>query len=393
MSHRDTDERLRTRLNADQVGRERLCAALLATDRAYSRVEPMRPEGGPDGGRDLQALRDGVIVWGAVGFQNSVTDSSEDKRLAKAKFRGDLDVALSRNPELKGFAFFTNVDLTQSERAELEEAARKRGVPFVDVYWRERIRQILDTPEGLALRFQYLSMPLSDAEQAGFFARFGADLQDVVTQQNRSVLTRLEFLHHVSRPLWDIRVFLVLRERYAIDDIGNFRALAELHTLRRDQPSLWIGTDSELRHFDDHGTMLGQSTFFWTGKAQEQPNLLPIEGYSGGTTNTVMFGLSFTASFTPEILDGRIASFFVTDTLETKLAAVLVSVNGYAILQTSGHGPAPWNRAIPRCPWAQEPNSRGKIDSWKSSQTTNQFGLRWPTPEAISDALSKHRIA
>ncbi len=89
-------------------------------DRSYSHVDPQRPEGGPDGGRDIEAFRDGIEVWGAVGFQNSVSDSPDDKRQAKAKFIADLETALARKPELKGFAFFTNVDLTDTERNALE---------------------------------------------------------------------------------------------------------------------------------------------------------------------------------------------------------------------------------------------------------------------------------
>src|SRR5271156_4939384 len=102
MDSRDTDERLKSRLNNDQVSRERMCAAILPLDRSYSQVQPRRPEGGPDGGRDIQAIRNGrTEVWGAVGFQNSVTDSADDKRQAKKKFKDDVDVALGIKPDLK----------------------------------------------------------------------------------------------------------------------------------------------------------------------------------------------------------------------------------------------------------------------------------------------------
>jgi hypothetical protein len=56
-----------------------------------------------------------VEVWGAVGFRNSATDSSEDKSWVRKKFLQDLGAALAEKPDLRGFVFFTNVDLTPAE--------------------------------------------------------------------------------------------------------------------------------------------------------------------------------------------------------------------------------------------------------------------------------------
>src|ERR1700726_2528267 len=101
---RDTDERLKNRLNNDQIGRERMCIAVLSLDNQYSKVEPRRPEGGPDQARDLQAFLHGsIVVWGAVGFQNSVTESPEDKRNTRNKFNDDLEAAIEKKPDLKAF--------------------------------------------------------------------------------------------------------------------------------------------------------------------------------------------------------------------------------------------------------------------------------------------------
>lgn len=71
--------------------------------------------------------------------------------------------------------------MSEGEVEELNQSAESKGISFVDIYWRERIRYALDSPEGLAIRYQYLSIPLSEAEQASFFSRFGKDLERLVT--------------------------------------------------------------------------------------------------------------------------------------------------------------------------------------------------------------------
>lgn len=205
-----TEERLRTWLDTNQVQRERLSIAVLSLDRRYTDVKPRRPKGGPDGSRDIEAILDGdVTVWGGVGFRKSANDSSEDKRWVAQKFEADLVAAISTNPELHGFVFFTNVDLTPTEVAALEKSAREKGLSHVDMYYRERMRIALDSPAGLAFRFQYLSIPLSEAEQATFFATFGSQLEELIVRQFSAVdekLARIEFCRiatsHSQRWVW-----------------------------------------------------------------------------------------------------------------------------------------------------------------------------------------------
>jgi hypothetical protein len=156
-----TEERLRTWI-INHADRERLCISVLTLDRRFSGVKPRRPKGGPDGARDIQALFDNQsIVWGAVGFRANVTDSMGDKKWVKKKFTCDVDAAIEENPSLWGFVFFTNVDLTPKELTDLERYAREKRLSFVEVYWRERLRVVLDSPRGLLPRFQYLDIALT----------------------------------------------------------------------------------------------------------------------------------------------------------------------------------------------------------------------------------------
>jgi hypothetical protein len=175
-----TDERLKSMLNGNQPSRERLCLGILALDRNYNDVQPRRPEGGPDGSRDIECTRLGEKCYGAVGFKNSVCDSQQDKKDISKKFRDDVLAARGANSEVKSFVFFCNIDMSPSEVNRLKKFANKHDFTQVDIYWRERIRHALDSPEGLALRYQYLGLNLSDAEQAAFFARYGKELEDLL---------------------------------------------------------------------------------------------------------------------------------------------------------------------------------------------------------------------
>ena len=105
-----------------------------------------------DGARDIEAIHNGETIWGAVGFRNSVTDSSEDKRWAKEKFESDLAAALAERPGLRQFVFLTNVDLTPKEIQDLERIAHESVVSYVEVFHRERLRIVLDSPVGRLAR-------------------------------------------------------------------------------------------------------------------------------------------------------------------------------------------------------------------------------------------------
>lgn len=171
-----TDERLRAWLQS-QPERERLCIALLPLLGDYRDARPRRPRGGPDGARDIEARVGDVAVWGAVGFQNHADDSKASREAAKDKFRSDLTGALRENPQLRGFVFFTNVDLTPAAVTELENVARNAKIEHVEVFHRERLRKELDSTTGLALRLQFLGIEMSIEEQTAF-VRHLSDSQD-----------------------------------------------------------------------------------------------------------------------------------------------------------------------------------------------------------------------
>lgn len=198
-----TEERLRHHLDANQPAREGLCLALLPLLGPYTQERPRRPKGGPDGGRDIEAVLDGsIMVWGGVGFRNGGGNDDAARKDADEKFRSDLARVLKENPAPRGFVFFTNVDLTPSQKDDLIAHARECGMAHVDVFDFERLRNVLDSAEGLIARLQYLSIPMSATEQVALAAKYGADLQ-------RAVATRFD---RVERTLGDMEDFLAFHK-------------------------------------------------------------------------------------------------------------------------------------------------------------------------------------
>jgi hypothetical protein len=226
----ETDERLKSYLDTNQMHREQMCLAVMAIDRRFSDVRPRHPRGGPDGARDIEAFFNGVQrVFGAVGFVNQATDSDAHKRSAWTKFSDDLTEALKQPTRPDVFIFFTNINLTIGERDALVQGAKARGLAHAEIFDRERIRIALDSPDGLSARFQYLGIPLSEAEQATFFARWGDDIQGLIGDGFSAVqksLNRVHFLQEATLPLQHLTGILELGREYSGAEIGHFRAFA-----------------------------------------------------------------------------------------------------------------------------------------------------------------------
>jgi hypothetical protein len=226
-----TDERLKGYLDTNQLHREQMCLAVLAIDKRFSNVRPRHPRGGPDGGRDIDAtFNGGQSTFGAVGFVNQANDSVEHKRQIGKKFREDVVACLDAEKRPEVFLFFTNVNLSLGEKDELIAYAKSKGFAYVEIFDRERIRLSLDNPDGLSIRYQYLQIPLSDAEQATFFARWGEDIQAFISDRFsrlESRLNRIQFLQEANSVLRRLTVVFDLDRRYKGIEIGHFRAFSD----------------------------------------------------------------------------------------------------------------------------------------------------------------------
>ncbi|VVP26998.1 hypothetical protein PS903_04057 [Pseudomonas fluorescens] len=228
----ETDERLKSYLDTNQLHREQICLAILALDKRFTNVRPRHPRGGPDGGRDIEAqFRGADLAYGAVGFVNQAADIEEKKRTIRAKFSDDLNSAWDANPRPSIFVFFTNVNFTIGEKTELIDLAKRKGFSVCDLLDRERLRVALDSPDGFAARFQFLNIPMSESEQASFFAKWGDEIQSVIStgfQEVHSTLSQLLFLQEATHPISGVHVKFEFDREYDASEIGHFRAFCSI---------------------------------------------------------------------------------------------------------------------------------------------------------------------
>lgn len=285
----ETDERLKGYLDTNQLHREQLCLAILALDKRFTNVRPRHPRGGPDGGRDIEAqFRGSELAYGAVGFVNQAADVEEKKRTIRAKFGDDLISAWDANPRPSVFVFFTNVNFTVGEKSDLVSQARAKGFAACEILDRERLRAALDSPDGFAARFQFLSIAMSESEQASFFAKWGDEIQSVIAtgfQEVHSTLSQLLFLQEAGRPISGLHVQFKLDREYDATEIRHFRAFCSIY-LREPKLGIFgllIGktdkanrfrTDIEVKRDERPGIALGiasgQWKVAWSGMSEQE---------------------------------------------------------------------------------------------------------------------------
>ena len=219
----ETDRRLKDHLNTNQAKRERMCLETLSVQEGYSELQPRLPKGGPDGGRDIQGVYKGELFFGAAGFVNDATDTEEHRRQIKGKFRDDLKNALSieeGKPKPSGFVFLTNVGLTPTIISDLQKLAYDKGISYCEIYDRERLRIILDSNRGYAIRFRYLDISLNDAEQKDFFSAWADGITSLIGSgisgidqttkriqfllESQFLLDSLGAIVRFDRPIWDV---------------------------------------------------------------------------------------------------------------------------------------------------------------------------------------------
>jgi hypothetical protein len=340
---RETEERLRKWLDSNQVGRERLCAQLLPLMGDYSNVEPRRPKGGPDGSRDLQAVfGKSLVVWGGVGFRNSAKDDDDDKRWVKKKFAEDLTSAHSENPALKGFVFFTNVDLTPKEQIDLKNLAKEKGIGHIELFYRERLRLTLDSVDGWGYRLQFLEIPMSMEEQHTFIGRFGSRLESLLEQQRTEVnekLKRLEFMHEYGKKVLSGSFSIRLNRSFEPQDLGHFRILLEVINLYEGDPhpTLWFGARDSYatwHHGDQNTPLFGFKTIVWSRNPDDkiQNTVIGAPGVEGQQINAFGYLYGKGPFRTLGEFDRTHVSVFVTRPLLEKIEHVGLTVNNYLLI-------------------------------------------------------------
>lgn len=152
---------------------ERLAHQLVYAE-GWRDVDPSHPLGGPDGGKDALATKDGkswvVAVYFARGHKNFT--ETRDKLLA--------DFAGVTANGAEAMVFVTNQELRLSERSDLKKAVDKP----VEILHLEKITGILDRPDMHAVRKQFLRIDVlggADASPATPPRTFG-EIQDAAPE-------------------------------------------------------------------------------------------------------------------------------------------------------------------------------------------------------------------
>jgi hypothetical protein len=142
----ETWHRLREWTNG-QGPAERLSAQVLYAE-DFRDVDPSHPLGGPDGGKDALALKNGKRWIMASYFPRG----QQSLREIEKKFLLDLKGVAANGAE--GMAFVTNQELTLAERRGLVATVDKP----IDIFHLERVATILDRPEMAPVRAQFLGI-------------------------------------------------------------------------------------------------------------------------------------------------------------------------------------------------------------------------------------------
>jgi len=170
----ETRHRLRE-WSAGQPSSEQLAAHVLR-DAGYGEVDPTHPYGGPDGGKDATATRDGKRWIMAVYFPTGQVAFSKVKRKFKADFAG------IRVNGAHGMAFVTNQALTDGQRRELRTAVDGP----TDIFHLDRVAFHLDGGRLDGVREQLLFIDRDDRERVDELER---RLRTMLAEQHRHLST------------------------------------------------------------------------------------------------------------------------------------------------------------------------------------------------------------
>jgi hypothetical protein len=334
---RQTEERLRNYLDQNQVFQERMCLTLLPLLGPFTAERPRRPKGGPDGGRDIEAVREGTLaVWGAVGFKNGGGADASSRGWVTRKFKADLDRALKENPDLPGFVFFTNVDLTLGQKEKLTRHAHELRLKFVEIYDLERLRHVLDSPEGLLARLQYLDIPMSATEQAALVGKFGGQLQNAVTARFDRVeqtLARMDQFLDLQKPIYRLDLYAALTSPRTSAQIGEGAMCITIEGLQDLRKSVTVFCTNDTRHPLTEQRLVMRPHLWISERPEELVSLMPTQS-SNPRLMCAYSELSLTAVGRRVSLADATSIHFkacCTDKLRPLVKALAIDVNGYEL--------------------------------------------------------------
>ena len=276
-----------------------------------------------------------------------------------------------------------------------------RGLTHTVLFDREDIRIVLDSPTGLASRYQYLDIPLSLAEQSAFFSHWGDQLENLIAHSFDAVgrrIDRLEFLQESTLSLRDLGFGLPFSAPPTYDDLPHFRAVLVLSlTGPRESTSITLAEtgrcDTERVHSQP------RESFLWLGdELIDQFRYVtsgPATGIYGGSGR--IGGHPKLATLRMMDLDAAWMSFYVNAKAAALITSLRVRANDYVchaatrfIVDTNhtyfGFDPAArWHfelsPATSEDPWVRITTGDGPLD----------FGRRSPSRSEASRTLDMPR--
>jgi hypothetical protein len=389
-----TEERLRNHLDSNQAMRERMCLALLPLLGPFTREQPRRPKGGPDGGRDIEAVYEGrTTIWGAVGFKNGGGSDEEARNVAVAKFKTDIDRALDENASLAGFVFFTNVDLTPGRKEDLVRYAHGKKVTIIDIFDMERLRHVLDSPEGLIARLQYLEIPMSATEQAALVGKFGSQLQNAVTvrfDRVEQTLAQMERFLNFQKPILRIDLYIELIEPTTSAAVGDEAILLRIGGLYDLSKTMSFLSVNQSQHRKAASAMVAL-THMWN---EDFPSnivaLQPSIGLPDIMTSYNELSLT-TGGNRVKIADLTVVTFEAccTEGIRNKIKRVAVDVNGYELVN---HTPDGWGE-VTTINWPETLAYNAAVHKWQVLVTLKQHNLLFTYPKSSGRMMPLFHIS
>lgn len=196
-----------------QTKAERLCANLLDLD-GFNSIDPQCPLGGPDGLKDIVCEKNGWKYIGAAYFPTT----SQDFKSIREKFEHDLEGVAKNNAD--GIVFLTNQKLTPGERQELIDLAISRNHKPL-LYHVERIRVLLDSPLGFALRLEYLGIQMTKEEQLSFFSEQRSYFKTLLKENSdyiiKTLSQKIEGNYRPTEKVFNIMQDLIIATRSTMD--------------------------------------------------------------------------------------------------------------------------------------------------------------------------------
>ena len=391
---RFTEERLRHHLDSNQVMRERLCLAILPLLGAYTRERPRRPKGGPDGGRDIEAVYEGsVTVWGAVGFRNGGGNDDVARREAEAKFSSDIDRALTENPTLPGFVFFTNVDLTPGRIDHLKQLTTSKGLTVVDVFDIESLRHILDSPEGLIARLQYLEIPMSTTEQITLVNKFGTQLQNAVLARFDRVertLSQMERFLAFQKPLHRLDFYISLKANQCSTDLGNNAVLLKIDGFQNLGETSFFLCVNQVSHKASVASLVMQSHAWFAERKDKVTSFLPSIGLAETLMRSFCELSLTTGGHRVRIADLTTIKLtaYVTEGFEAIVNRIAVDANGYELFNS----PISVGKEFPDVDIPESLSFDGKSRKWITVVSNVKRNLLFDPPNPSGRYLPLRRL-